>query len=148
MSAEGENWYQRCDDIACRAFEWINNNTETHAPLYIMIEEPINYHANRAWSAAIQNRLLAKLVGELTKLRFDNKATVIQTIKPTVVKKLFTGKGNAKKPQIIIRAKDFYRFKSHWTKSITETVADTIAIAYSCLLVLRGRQAYAGVIKL
>ena len=130
MVAEGETWLQKCDNLVYRIFNWIINNTNEHDELHIIVEEPVNMMMQRAWSAAIQNRLFGLMLPKFTELNQHLRPTTIYSVYPTSVKKLFTGNGRAKKPQIVNKAKKVYTFKKHYSKALTECLADAIAITY------------------
>lgn len=130
IGAEGDNWYEKCDNVVFRMAQWIILNTNHLDPLYVMIEEPINMLQSRAWSAALQNRLLSLIVDKLTNL--DHRTVRISIINPLTMKRIFTGSGKASKDQVMEVASGFYRFRNHHTKRIREAIADAIGIAYCC----------------
>ena len=128
IGAEGKDWYEKCNDIAVRVTEWITDNTSTYDVLHIMIEEPINMMQQRAWSAAIQNRLFSCLIRLLKGI--DGRTILITTIIPISMKKMFTGYGRAAKDDIVDRASKIYRFKGNYSKANSEALGDAIAICW------------------
>lgn len=135
FGAEGENWYEKCDDIARRIREWILHNTEEYDLIYTMVEEPMNMLQSRAWSAALQNRLLSLIIDRVTGIGGDYNRTIkCSILHPMTMKKLFTGNGRAKKPQIIEVANSIYDLTKIKPVLKKETVADAIGITWCCWL--------------
>ena len=130
IGAEGNSWYEKCDNIAHRVQQWIIMNTNHLDVLYVMIEEPINMIQSRAWASAIQNRLLSLLVDRITNI--PDRTIVISIIFPLTMKKKFTGSGKASKEDMIEVASKFYKFRKHHTQRIREAIADAIGVAYCC----------------
>ena len=130
FTAEGDTWLNRCDDIVNRIFQWILVNTDETDELHIIVEEPVNMVMQRAWSAAIQNRLFGLLLPKLLLLNQHMRPTTIYSIFPTSVKKIFTGSGKAKKEQMIKKAGMYIKFRKDYPKAIKECIADSVAIAY------------------
>ncbi len=149
MGAEGENWYEKCDNLSLRIKNWIIQNTSQLDMIWVMVEEPTNMLQSRAWSAALQNRLLSMMVHNVTLIGMEERTVRVSIIHPMTVKKLFTGKGNADKDDMIDAAKLIYQFKKKWNRKIQEATADAIAIAHCCWLYNRsGDEDMKGIINI
>ena len=136
FGAEGENWLEKCDDIASRTKTWILNNTNKHTYIQVFIEEPIQF-SGKSWgapTAAIQNRLFHAVIAAISDISMEHRPTHVGTVIPTTMKKLFANNGHADKALIIRKAERFYKFKDHWTKLNKETIADAIGILYCAYL--------------
>jgi Holliday junction resolvasome RuvABC endonuclease subunit len=132
FGAEGDNWLEKCEDVATRVKNWILNNTSKFTHLQVFIEEPIQFYG-KTWganTAAVQNRAFHAIISELSDLSSESRPTHIHTIQPMTMKRLFAKNGHAKKDLIVKRAKKLYAFRDNWSKQNTEATADAIGLLY------------------
>lgn len=101
--------------------EWIWEKLDEFKPDIVFTEDPMSL-------ARINPKIARKLTITLSAMIYacGNREIQMEILSPTQIKKVFTGKGNAKKD--LVRSEVFKKYK---VRTSSEDEADAIAIAYT-----------------